>query len=268
MSANCAEADKNRLLRSGAAEYLVKPIKSESLAQLRRLVPSKLARDSQASKPSPDGKPEQNGGVAPKQAVLCSSLLEAASQAGPAEHSTGSDLTGMEGPDNQGNVRTSSPPTQHIDKRSAAQAADGANASSGHDTSSSPSSLSPLQVTGGVSANPLLNVAVVMNMPTGMRPMVAEQVRPSPTALLLISLLSRAQLLNSTPLSVLTLKTLEISTDSICDWSQSYVRYGNSCALHPDIITIYCEYCASARLAHLGHSSVTCEQFFVYEMGL
>ena len=185
MSANCAEADKKRLLRSGASEYLVKPIQSESLAQLRRLVPTKVARDTQAEEHSPDKEPEHNAAVS-NQNVLCSSLLEAASQAmsavlaAPAgqkpapgqavDCSTGSDSTGMEGPEARGHVRSPSPTDG---KQSSSPPTVDANASSVLNTSLSPPALSPIQVTGGVSGSPLLNVAVVM--PPGMSHM-AEQV--------------------------------------------------------------------------------------------
>lgn len=201
MSANCAEADKNRLLSSGASEYLVKPIQSESLAQLRRLVPSKVAKDTQESQPSPKSEPKNHAAILPDQAALCSSLLEAAHQAmsqysfnaslnptaepdsnkeatmpstaqpAPAEHSTGSDVTGMQGPETQGQPQTVSPSTHNAAAQAAADAAQG---SSAYDTCVSPSILSPLQVTGGVSRSPLLNVAVVM--PPGTAPPAADQV--------------------------------------------------------------------------------------------
>ena len=190
MSANCAEADKNRLLRSGASEYLVKPIQSESLAQLRRLVPSKVARDTQDEENLPDEEMEQHHDGDANQSVMCSSLLEAASQAmatvlatpgghkpapgqaAPADHSTSSELTGMDGPESQGHVRTPSPAGKAL---SSQPASDAANASSTYDASKSSSALSPIQLTGQVSGSPMLNVAVVM--PPGMSPM-AEQVWP------------------------------------------------------------------------------------------
>jgi CheY-like chemotaxis protein len=194
MSANCAEADKNRLLKSGASQYLVKPIKSESLAQLRRLVTSRVARDTQDSNLAPNHEKnaettEQNTAASPEQAVLFSNLLEAASQAmsaidtpvtgvekpvaakaAPADHSTGSDITGMEGPDTQG--RTQSPSHQHTS--TAQQHSDAADASRKCSASNNQPLMSPLQITGGASGGQLFDLAVML--PACISPATVEQV--------------------------------------------------------------------------------------------